>query len=79
MPPAEAPAAQAGAAPLTRLPARQGPNYAMMWPLALAPAIPLLGLAFKRQPRLRNALIAVTGGSVLIYAHATAIGGSSSV
>jgi hypothetical protein len=50
-----------------------------MWPIALAPVIPLLGIAFKRQPRVRNALIAATGGAVLLYAHGSAIGGSSSI
>lgn len=69
------------AAPEVAAPPRRKPtpNYWNMWPIALAPVIPLLGIAFKRQPRVRNALIAATGGAVLLYAHGSAIGGSSSI
>ena len=29
------------------------PKYINMWPIALAPAIPLIGIAFKKQPKIR--------------------------
>jgi hypothetical protein len=48
-------------------------------PIALAPVIPLIGLAFKKQPRIRNTLVAIVGGSVLLYAHVAAIGGSADI
>jgi hypothetical protein len=50
-----------------------------MWPIALAPAIPLIGMAFKKQPRVRNALIGTVGIGVLLYAHGAAVGGSKDV
>ncbi|PSC75023.1 hypothetical protein C2E20_1756 [Micractinium conductrix] len=56
-----------------------GSNYWRVWPILIAPVIPLIGIAFKNQPRTRNALMAITGGGVLIYGFGWAITGSSDV
>lgn len=54
-------------------------NYMQLWPIALAPAIPLAGIALKNHPVARNWVIGGIAVSVLFYAHGAALGGSSSV
>jgi hypothetical protein len=54
-------------------------NYTLLWPIALAPAIPLAGMALKNHPTARNWAIGGIAVSVLVYAHGAALGGSSSV
>lgn len=54
-------------------------NYVQLWPIALAPAIPLAGIALKKHPVARNWVIGGIAVSVLFYAHGAALGGSSSV
>lgn len=53
--------------------------YMNMWPIALAPSIPLVGLIFKNQPKVRNVLIAAIGGGTLLYAHSAALGSSKDI
>jgi hypothetical protein len=53
--------------------------YLNMWPIALAPSIPLVGLIFKNQPKVRNVLIAAIGGGTLLYAHSAALGSSKDI
>lgn len=52
-------------------------NYLNLWPIFLAPVIPLIALAFKKQPRIRNAAIAVVGGTVVVGAHSVAMSTST--
>lgn len=63
---------------LERIEKKQGrPDYFHMWPIALAPTIPLVGLAFKNYPRTRNVLIAMIGSGVLFGAHGAAVSTST--
>ena len=48
-----------------------------MWPIALAPSIPLAGLAFKKHPRVRIGVISCLGIGTLVYAHTAALSTSS--
>lgn len=43
----------------------------------LAPLIPLVGIAFKKQPRVRNPLIIGIGTAVLVGAHSAALSSST--
>ena len=58
---------------------RRKPDYWQMWPIALAPSIPIIGMAFKNHPRVRNILIGGVACGVLVYAHGAAVGGSKDV
>jgi hypothetical protein len=54
-------------------------NYAQMWPIALAPLIPLTGMALKKHPKARNTVLGSMAVGILLYAHGAAIGGSKDV
>lgn len=51
-------------------------NWLNLWPIFLAPVIPLIGLTVKN-PRVRNAAIAVVGGTVVVGAHSVAMSTST--
>jgi hypothetical protein len=58
---------------------RRGPDYTNLWPIALAPVIPALGLALRGHPDPR-ARIGVPVGvafAVLVFAHGFALSASS--
>lgn len=54
-------------------------NYTQMWPIALAPLLPLTGMALKKHPKARNAALGSMAVGILLYAHGAAIGGSKEV
>lgn len=48
-----------------------------LWPIALAPSIPLAGLLLKNHPRARIGVIGCIGVGTLVYAHTAALSTSS--
>ena len=55
-------------------------NYAQMWPIALAPLIPLTGMALKKhQGQKHTVVLGSMAVGILLYAHGAAIGGSKDV
>ena len=53
---------------------RRSPDFGNLWPIALAPLIPAIGIAFRGHPdpRARLGAPALAAGAILIFAHGLA-------
>ena len=56
---------------------KRPPNYSNLWPIALAPVIPAVGIALKPYKQLRFPATFGIAGVVLVWSHAAALGSSS--
>jgi hypothetical protein len=56
---------------------KRSPNYSNLWPIALAPVIPAVGIALKPYKQLRFPVTFGIAGVVLVWSHAAALGSSS--
>ena len=56
---------------------KRAPNYSNLWPIALAPVIPAVGIALKPYKQLRFPATFGIAGVVLVWSHAAALGSSS--
>jgi hypothetical protein len=56
---------------------KRAPNYSNLWPIALAPVIPAVGIALRPHKRLRFPVTFGIAGVVLVWSHAAALGSSS--
>lgn len=54
---------------------RSEANWAYLWPIALAPSIPLLGMALRNKPHIRNYVMGGWSGALLIWAATTSLAG----
>lgn len=74
----ESPRASLGA-PCMREDARRAPDYGNLWPIALAPLIPAIGIAVRGHPdpRARLGAPALAAGAILIFAHGFAVSAST--
>ena len=48
-----------------------------MWPIALAPVIPVVGIALKKHKQIRFPATFGIAGVILVWSHAAALGSSS--
>lgn len=53
---------------------RRDIDYTNMWPILLAPVIPVAGILLKPYPQYRWPVIASIGGAILLGAHSMVIG-----
>lgn len=56
---------------------KRAPNYSNLWPIALAPVIPAVGIALRPHKQLRFPVTFGIAGVVLVWSHAAALGSSS--
>lgn len=56
---------------------RRAPNYSNLWPIALAPVIPAVGIALRPYKQIRFPVTFGIAGVVLVSSHAAALGSSS--
>ncbi|CAL6366780.1 unnamed protein product [Bathycoccus prasinos] len=53
------------------------PNWNNLWPIALAPVIPVVGIALKKHKQIRFPATFGIAGVILVWSHAAALGSSS--
>ena len=53
---------------------KQQPKYFLLTPLVFAPVLPLISIAFKKQPRIRTGLFSATIGIALLHGFALMAG-----
>ena len=58
---------------------RRSPDFGNLWPIALAPLIPAIAIAFRGHPdpRARLGAPALAAGAILIFAHGLALSAST--